>query len=196
MEGGFSLKRLLVPILIVVVLMLVSCSNNTEFQPDTFSQKDMAVSKSDDPDFLVHYGMKKSDVEKLLGAGKDNKNFGTSYDFGITVMYRDDNVAAIALGEESKGIYKIVRGAEIGMTKDEIKSLYSEKYAIDEAEYNLDYYYDSVSEKFLGKASITNSNVKSEEDFEKIYILSVVFDHEGFANRIMILDNRMAKYLR
>lgn len=54
------------------------------------------------------------------------------------ISYSNDIVAGMVLQEESKGIYNTGRGSMIGDSKSKLKKEYSEKYAIDKVEKNLD----------------------------------------------------------
>ncbi|MBT2290038.1 hypothetical protein J7E73_12965 [Paenibacillus albidus] len=53
--------------LIVMFLFLVGCSS--DFKPDTFSEKDIAIQKVNNKNEKVYYGMKREEAEKVLGGG-------------------------------------------------------------------------------------------------------------------------------
>ncbi len=77
------------------------------------------------------------------------------------------------------------------MLKGKIKKMYGEKHAIDQTPLNLDYAYDSKEGKFLNKIS-----PKSEDDAKSTYVISAIFNSDGYAERIMILDSEFAIYLK
>ncbi|MCD9020189.1 hypothetical protein [Cohnella silvisoli] len=99
----------------------------------------------------------------------------------------------MGLREETKGIYKTARGAEIGQLKSDIKELYGATYAIDKAERNIDYYYDSKKKKFIGEISL--GGINQTEAKEDIYMASIGFNTEGTAEIIMLLDYKWATLL-
>lgn len=59
------------------------------------------------------------------------------------------------------------------------------------APYNLDYFYNAQTKEFLSQ---TSERVKPREALEKVYILSIMFNSDGNANRIMVIDARIAIY--
>jgi hypothetical protein len=77
------------------------------------------------------------------------------------------------------------------MSKESIKQMYGEKYAVENGERNLDYYYDSISGKDLEGMPAFNQN-----DSINTYIFSTLFDSSGSSvEHIHIIDMRMAVYL-
>lgn len=92
--------------------------------------------------------MARSVVEKILGNGQKGEFKSIEYDFAVSIFYRNDIVASVTLEQGSQSKYKTSRGAEIGMTKADIKNLYGEKYVVENGERNLDYFYDTVTGKF------------------------------------------------
>lgn len=175
------------------LLIVIGCSAGHDFKADTFSKEDMCMLKSDSDKDKICYGMARSDVEKILGAGQPGGFTNLfEYDAGVSIFYRNDVVAGLSLEEGSKGKYRTSRGAEIGMTKADIKKLYGEKYALELAEQNLDYFYDSGDRKFLDEISI--GTIQTPEEMISTYIFSAMFDETISANRIMLLDKRMAMH--
>ncbi|MFC3802783.1 hypothetical protein [Cohnella sp. GCM10012308] len=176
--------------ILVLFIALVGCSGGSGagFKADTFSDKDMCIVQTEG-EATICYGAPRTDVEKILGSGKESDltNF-TSYEDGIiNIAYRDDLVAAIGLGEDSKGNYKTARGAEAGMTKDELKKLYGKKHAIEAREQNLDYAYDNKNNKY-----VSDLTGQPPEELLQTYAVSVMFNEEGRARSIMLLDRKMA----
>lgn len=176
-------------IVIGLTVLFSACSvEKKEFKADTFSNNDMCIVKVDEK-VQVCYGEKRSDAEKVLGAGTQN-GAEKKYDFGASVIYRDDTIVGIVLREESKGIFQTVRGAQIGDNKDQIMKMYGEKYAIQETENNLDYAYDSEKKKFIDKATLSQTTVGEGNN---IYDISMMFDPSSSgASFIALLDYRAA----
>lgn len=179
-------KRKGIILFMIFLVILTGCSQEKKFEPDTFSKDDLAIIKEDDPKFKLSYGMSKTDVEELLGKPRETNLLGTNYDFGVKIMYRNDKVAGIFLGEESKGIYLTARGAGVGMKKEYIKELYGNRYALDKTEHNLDYQYDSKNKRYIEQWT----EGEKPEELEDIYLMSSIFV-DGEAINIMVLDKRM-----
>lgn len=174
----------------MLAMVLSGCGKSAkEFAPNTFSDEDMCVVKSDGG-AKICYGDSKQDAEAIVGEGK-KADFGTSYDFGLVVMYRNDKVAGFALREDSKEVYETTRGAKIGMTKSKMKSSYGEKYSIDPTPDGLSYAYDPKNKRFLGEVSFTT--IKGE-DAEGVYAITAGFDGDRNATIIMVGDMKMLKY--
>ncbi len=178
---------------LVLLIIVIGCSTGGHFKADTFSKDDMCIVQSDGGKDKICYGMARSDVEKILGTGQQGGLKNIEYDQGVSIFYRNDLVAGVSLEQGSQSKYKTSRGAEIGMTKADIKKLYGEKYAVEHGERNLDYLYDSVTERFIDNVSLgKNENM---EDKVNTYSFSVMFDSSGvLADRIMLLDLKMAVY--
>lgn len=149
----------------------------------------MCIVKVDSKD-KVCYGDQRNKAEIIVGSVNQRiANHILNYDFGVTIMYRNDIVAGIVLKEESKGIYITGRGSTIGDSKSELKKEYSEKYALDKVDLTLDYFYDTDKNTFLGDENWRNNN--SELELEKVYVVSFMFD-EDKASRIFLMDLKMA----
>ncbi|WP_223066420.1 hypothetical protein [Paenibacillus caui] len=183
------MKKYMLYLTFIVTIILSACSN-IDFKPDTFSQDDMGIVQIDSGNKVI-YGMSRTEAEDILGTGDKSALGMIDYKSGVSVFYRDDSVAGIALREHSNGHYKTTRGAEIKMLKGKIKKMYGEKHAIDQTPLNLDYAYDSKEGKFLNKIS-----PKSEDDAKSTYVISAIFNSDGYAERIMILDSEFAIYLK
>lgn len=182
-----SVKALI--IVIGSAALCAACSGGkVDFKVDAFSKNDMCIVKVDDKK-QVCYGDKRSDAEEILGAGTQN-GAEEKYDFGASVIYRDDAVVGIVLHEESKGRFETVRGAKIGDSKDRIMKLYGEKYAIQATENNLDYAYDLKNKKFIDQVTLGRTTVGEGNN---IYDLSMMFgpDSSG-ASFIGLIDYRAA----
>jgi len=179
---------------VVLLLTILGCGGEKSFQPNTFTKDDMCITPIDAGKQNICYGMARPDVENLLGPGQLDDFAFTEYEHGVSVMYRNDVVVGLALEQGSQGMYTTARGAEIGMSKEDIKVLYGDKHAVEQGERNLDYFYDSVNQTFMTQLpSLAN---QTREDMESTYILSVIMDSAAeLAERIMLLDMRMAVYM-
>lgn len=177
-------------LLLLVSLFLVTGCVSTNAN---ISAEDMAVVKSSDKKAVVKYGMSRSDAENILGKGE--KTFlGFEYNDGVIVMYRDDQVVGVSLSEDSKGIYTTSNNIGIGMLEDDIKKQYGDQYMADQSNGGfLTYYYDTDGKAFLKDKSPTSI---TQENSQKIYVITIAFDENGYADRIMLLDHLMAVYMR
>lgn len=181
-------------LLLVASMTLTACSNgNVEFAPDTFSAADMCIVKVDNEKEKVCYGMERSEAEKVVGVGQQGRIGTMEYDFGMSISYRDDIVALIQLSKGSKGVYRTARGSQVDILKSDAKALYGEKYAIDEHERSLEYFYDTESKKFLGKVSVEQQDDANQ--MEKTHYVSFVFNENGYADFIYLFDRKMAMRL-
>ncbi|MGG1613533.1 hypothetical protein [Paenibacillus phoenicis] len=170
--------------LIFILFLLLSGCNSGNAGGITIS--DISIHKIGDTKSKVSYGMSRSEAEKVLGAGEKGA-FGYEYESGVTIMYRDDKVVGIVLNKDAA--YENPN-LKIGMLKDELKKIYGNDFLL-ETPLNLDYAYDSINKTYLNESS----PAISQEEAEKVYVVSVMFDENGYANRIMLLDQRMAMYL-
>lgn len=177
-------------LLFIVSLFLVTGCASTSAN---ISAEDLTIIKSIDKNDFVKYGMSRSDAENILGKGE--KTFlGFEYNDGVTIMYRDDQVAGIALSEDAKGIYTTSNNIGIGMLEDDIKKQYGDQYMADQSNGGfLTYYYDTENKAFLKDKSPTSI---TQENSQKIYVITIAFDENGYADRIMLLDHLMAVYMR
>lgn len=176
-------------IIFALFLILMGCSGE-EFKPDTFSQDDMCIVKTENK-AKVCYGMSRSEAERLLGTGEKGVGDSIKYDFGIRVFYRNDAVAGVILDQDSKGVFKTARGVEIGMPKDDIKKLHGATYSLEDEKY-MNYIYDIKRNEFLDTTLLEKK--QSPEDMESTYILSAGSDSEGFTDIISVFDRKMGFY--
>ncbi|GGF72718.1 hypothetical protein GCM10010912_17410 [Paenibacillus albidus] len=171
-------------VLLLMLVLLTACgASNSGLSTD-----DLAIVRVDDEKQIVQYGMSRAAAEKVLGEASGNKNY-LSYENGVEVLYRDNSVVLLSLGEESKGVYKTIQGAEINMNKGEMKEIYGEDQAIEIHENNLDYLYDSINKKYL-----TDIEVNSEER-KSFYHISFMFNEQGEAESIFLSDNNASMFL-
>lgn len=140
---------------------------------------------------IVSYGMSRTAAEKVIGEGEKVGKNRFSYNDGIRIMYRDEKVVGIGIGEDSKNVYITNKELKIGMLRDEIKEKYGNQN-FGENESNLDYAYDSVNGKFLNK----DEWLKNDYDGTKVYLISAMFDDNGYAYSIILTDKQMATILQ
>ncbi|RKP55444.1 hypothetical protein D7Z26_09660 [Cohnella endophytica] len=184
-----KLLRIIVPALLTV-MSLAGCSGGSVFKSDFFSKDDMCAIRQSDKKTIC-YGDKKSEVEKVLGSrttGGMPNSF--DYDSGISVYYREDAVAGLVFKPESKDVFVTARGAKIGMSKEEMKKLYGSKHAIESGPHNLDYIYDSKNGNWLNQ--MPAGQAQTPEVMMSTMICSAIFDDEGRAANIWLLDQRYA----
>lgn len=173
--------------LFLSAIVLTGCNSS-----GGITKKELGVVKVDDKDAIVHYGMTRSDAEKLLGKEKNAGKVLVSYENGIDVAYREDNVVAIFLKKESEGFYTTTSGARIGMLEYEIKNIYGAKDIISlPSTYTSYYNYSTETKKFLTQEELNELSGKLKPpESEKLYILNFNFslDSPGKVEKIMLSD--------
>lgn len=180
------MKKRIGALLILVFLTACGASDNG------LTPKDLAIQKVDNKKATVHYGMSRADAEKVLGEGEEaglGKSF--SYGGGVTVMYRGDKVAGVALNEGSEKAYETVEGLRVGMSEEDTRKVYGEHY-LNNAEKFIDYAYDSSNKQFLQGTEWA----KKFADDSLIYLISVMLDGEKQVSYIMLTDRKMAMTYR
>ncbi|MCM3632907.1 hypothetical protein [Paenibacillus camelliae] len=182
------MKKVLVG-LIAMMLLLVGCSSSGNGLKE-IKTSDLCVTHIN-LDSKICYGDEKKDVEQVTGEGEEITRF-MSYENGIRIMYRNDKVAGISLSDESLDIYES-EFAKIGDSKKSILENLGSDNSINEVPSNLDYLYDSQTKKFiLGKPDLK----ETAEEMENVYIVSFMFDGDGNARSIMLVDWRMATFMQ
>lgn len=174
---------------LLFLFVLTACGDS---KGEGLTTKDLAIQKVDDSKAKVQYGMSRTEAEEVLGKGED-KGIANSvaYESGVGIMYREEKVAGITLGKESKDAYETAGGFKIGMSKDEFKQIYGDQYLKD-MESNLDYAYDANNKRYLQEKEWV---AKSEDD-TKIYVISGMFNGKGEADGIVLVDKRMTMTFR
>ncbi|ETT53485.1 MULTISPECIES: hypothetical protein [unclassified Paenibacillus] len=177
---------------ILLLFALPGCGNNeaVSMEPDTFSKQDMAIFKADNSKERVSYGMSRKAAEKVLGKGTVGLPNSYSYEFGVSVIYRDNKVVSMAMAGEPQGVYRTARGAELGMSKTRIKELYGTKAAIENDKY-MDYYYNSESGQLYERA-VKEWNSLTGDALRDIQMLSTLYDEAGNARIIILMDGQVA----
>ncbi len=173
-------------IVLLGIGLLTACGGSS-FEPGVYSMEDMCVVQVETEEQIC-YGMTQSEIDAVLGEGTEGSLGWMEYDGGATIAYRDGVAAGLMLDRSSADKYRTARGAEVGMSKQEIKLLYGDNPASEHADNNLDYYYDSEEDQALEQLPR-----KSQEEMMDIYVFSFLQLGDG-ADRIMLLDARMAMY--
>ncbi|MBO2943602.1 hypothetical protein JJQ72_06370 [Paenibacillus sp. F411] len=173
-------------LLILVAMMLGGCGDSSL----GLTKEDLSISKIEDSKAKIVYGMDRSDVENVLGKG-EKSSFGFAYDSGVNVMYRDDIVAGISIDEDAANVFQ-TPDIKIGMLKGDILKEYGEDNVLYNAPKSLDYAYDTKEGVFLTEKSKRKENAEQMQD---VYMVSVTFDDDGYAERILLLDQRMAIHM-
>ncbi|WP_020616135.1 hypothetical protein [Paenibacillus daejeonensis] len=178
-----------------LVLLVTGCGSSAqeEAPPDAMAADEGCIVRIDDTSKKICYGMKMSEVEAIAGVGEESDRMmaGHEYAGGLKIGYRGDKAVFLTLqGDEVA--YTTARGPGVGTAKEEMKSQYGQQYAIDEAAPNLDYFYDMESKTPLGVDTLMKQ--KTPEAMEQTLVVSAVFDSDGKAKNVMLMDRRMAVY--
>lgn len=137
---------------------------------------------------MLYIGMKKDEVDKILGDGVEEKEFMrlTVYADNLNIKYRLDQVVAISLSEDSSR-YVTARDMGVLNSRQEFEYAYG-KPSFSDDRYT-DYYLHKINDesylKLLPKLPI------DQDELTKIFIMSVSSSEEG--NRIMISDFKFAR---
>lgn len=186
---------------VIIMLMVSGCEDSKDttaaaFEADSFSKADMCITRIADNHSLC-YGDPKSDIEKTLGDATETviASVSASYASGVSVFYRDDKAVGFTLREGSQGVYQSARGAQIGMSKSEMMSLYGSKYAHEISEINLDYAYDTKTGEMVEKDEFMSREQQMLK--EQIFFVSIMFNgnDSGVASSIQLVDQKMAIFL-
>ena len=143
----------------VTMILMVSCGGE-DFKPHVMTKADIGAVRVSDGEKIT-YGMKRIDVEKILGNTDAANMTYMSYDGGkIGVYYRltDESgkqlttdrqtVAGIVLTPDAAGFYKTPRGLEPGQTAQEVLDIYGEYPGV-QSELTLSYQYDVARKKMI-----------------------------------------------
>jgi len=169
---------------LMLIIVMAGCSTES-IKPNTLSVDDLCIHRDDDKKNKVCYGMSRSDAEKVLGTGEKSIMF--KYDYGVGIIYRDDKIVSIALDQDSKNVYNTIRGSKIGNLKEDVLTLYGDKYPIirTTSPQSLDYVYDIENNKFIGEVSYEKMDKQKLRDH---LFVSTVFNEDGYVNRIFLSD--------
>ncbi len=181
---NFRLKPILgLVCLLSLILIITSCSKNKDlqkfdFEPEKFKLEDLSIYDTD-TDKLISIGMDKSEVEGILGESGSESEQQKRYKYnnynGLSVFYRDNKVAAVALlGDQdnsSKARYKTIRNINLDFLRKDVEEAYGEQptanisYMLIKKGDTLEYIKDSNSE------ALKNINF----DMKKVYYISFLF---------------------
>lgn len=119
------------------------------------------------------------------------------YEHGVSVVYRvntdneEETIALIGLNDESKNVYRTVRGAQVGDQKSDILTMYGEKYPTSTNDMSYTYMYDLKNKKFMN----TSASGEKEDAYEQIGA-DFLFNEEGYVERIWLFDMHMGVYMQ
>ncbi|MEW9701985.1 hypothetical protein [Paenibacillus sp. SI8] len=175
----------------VIILMLISgCSSEAgKLVPDAFSAKDLCMEKTGFPDSEICYGTDRKRVERILGSGKGS-GVVQKYDDGVSVMYREDKVAGLAIGFSLEKRMQITRGIRIGSKKEEVEQKYGKKYAIVTALGGT--LYSFYKENNLPLERKAYKSERSDDEKQGVFEIWFSYDKAGGVNEIILSDQRMS----
>ncbi|MEK3835129.1 MULTISPECIES: hypothetical protein [unclassified Paenibacillus] len=167
-------------VLLLMVVLLTACGSSNK----GLSTDDLGIVRVNDEKQIVSYGMSRALAEKVLGVGEEdgNTNF-FNYESGIRIFYRDNAVVFIYMGEDSKGVYKTVQGAEINMNQDDLKRIYGENNFIEHKGKVSAYVYDSINKKYLADTEV------GLEERDKFYEIGFAYE-SGEVKGILQSDHK------
>ncbi|NGZ75230.1 hypothetical protein [Saccharibacillus alkalitolerans] len=179
------------------IAMTVGCGGEREekFEPNVFSERDMCIVKAEETGSRVCYGMEREEAEKAVGAlVGEEKPGGIAYEEGVRLTYRENKVVGMDLLEDSRGRYQTARGAQVGMSREELVKLYGDRYMKPESPGMLVYYYDSRTKELLTEANpeMMKGGMDEAQDW---YTASVILRADDKAEFISLMDRRRAVYM-
>ncbi|WP_339273330.1 hypothetical protein MKY48_16350 [Paenibacillus sp. FSL W8-0187] len=175
--------------ILFTILILCGCSSGQDLVK--IAKEDLGIVSIADGR-KVYYGMKRADVESVLGQGKEAERGVIKYDSGVELFYRDDEVAAIIMEEEAKGIYKTAQNAEIGMSKDEIEQIYGTIHMPSKKELPLTYVYNMKKGVFLEEISHS-----TEEEAKNLLLIIASVDKNSLrTDMFFIYDSYYLGYAK
>lgn len=172
---------------LVFLFILGGCGSK---KAEGISKEDLGIIKMNNGK-KVYYGMSRENAEKVLGSGENSDMGMFKYDGGVSIFYRNSNVAAVVLDAESKGKYKTTHDVQIGMSKQTVVKAYGDKYMQSPSESSLDYVYDTNTNKFMDGYSRI-----AAKDADKFYTISSMFDEKGDLQRMLLVDCSFAIFLQ
>ncbi|GKU79191.1 hypothetical protein [Paenibacillus sp. L3-i20] len=187
------MKKILI---VVLAVFLSACSSTTKetfakeesFKEGIFQKNDLAFYDLSN-NIKINFGMKKTDVEKLIGQPTKTLDYIRLFEYsGISVHYRDDKVSGLILNSEYDNFDKFItpRGIKMGDNLDIIISKYGNSF-IKKEKYNiitLTYFFEKVKGEFK-----TITSFKEARDTKNAYSLSMVILKDIGLSYLMIADH-------
>ncbi len=200
-KGLMEMKKILTACLAVVTMILMASCGGKDFKPHVMTKADIGAVRISDG-AKIEYGMKRTDVEKILGQGEENavQSAAITYDEGkISVFYRrnetesaenvsdQQTVAGVMLNAQSAGAYQTPRGLEAGKTVQEVLDAYGEYPGI-RSELSLSYQYDMARKKMIAP---DQNNLDRDMGLKNQVIIQFTLNGEEVAS-ISMMDRQMA----
>lgn len=173
-------------LLIAVLILLAGCGSKEGITTD-----DLSLVKLDDEKAKVYYGMPREEVEKILGDPDESTKLYTVYESGVQVLYRDNKVVKLSIGEDAADQFKTAGGAGIGSTKEQLTEIYGDKFIKPNGEQNLDYLYDPENNEYVESFEKVDRNL-----LERCYLVSMMFDNDNKVDAITLSDYKAAVMMR
>ncbi|WP_339198473.1 hypothetical protein MKY95_09965 [Paenibacillus sp. FSL P4-0176] len=174
------MRKLLYLSIAVLVLLLSACG----VKSNSISKVDIGVINVHTKE-KVSYGMTRSEVEKVLGKGEkigDDTMF--SYEDGLSIIYKNDQLIGIMLSNSSEGIFETVRGIKVGMLASEVLNLYGSENNISAESKILQFIYEANSGKFLKAYPKTSEEIKAAQ----IYMYDSFIDDNQYIFSVSLVD--------
>lgn len=198
------MKKLAAACLTAVTMVLMVSCGGTKFEPNVMTHSDIGAVRISDGK-KIEYGMKRIDVEKILGGGEETpvQSAAVTYDEGkISIFYRasakegaervsdQQTVAGIMLSPDSAGAYETPRGLEAGATTAEVKSTYGEYPGI-QSDLSIGYLYDTVKGEAISPNGLDPNDNPGRKDQVAVQFTLV----NGEAVLVSLMDRQMAVYM-
>lgn len=146
-------------------------------------------------DNYISLGMKKEEVDKLLGT-EESKDFKNLYNYqGLELFYRDNKVAGLVINasKNETGRFKTSKNLGLGSTKADIISIYGESIEKNSNKY-LTYFFEK-NDNSLVKLKETPKDTEASAT-KNIYCISYSLFGSGKVSMILIGDYQYAMNMK
>ena len=180
MGVGIVMKKL--TFILLLSVLLTGCSNTNN---PNISEKDLFIIDQDS-NKKIGLGMKKSEIENILGLSTNTSNNWYVYD-GIHIAFRNDKVVGLRLLDDSNGRYLTTRTVGVGSPKNKLLEAYGD-FLIGNTlqEQYIDIYIEYTKD---GRYKVLDKDDRiNHENEDNIYIISFIMDIDEVIKSVWIID--------
>lgn len=180
MGVGIVMKKL--TFILLLSVLLTGCSNTNN---PNISEKDLFIIDQDS-NKKIGLGMKKSEIENILGLSTNTSNNWYVYD-GIHIAFRNDKVVGLRLLDDSNGRYLTTRKVGVGSPKNKLLEAYGD-FLIGNTlqEQYIDIYIEYTKD---GRYKVLDKDDRiNHENEDNIYIISFIMDIDEVIKSVWIID--------